>query len=198
MAGHCVSMVEVRMLSDVESNLASRVQADTKVTLRADSLDSAEFSVSDLQFLRWCRELDAVARGEFMLHLAMDRHSGEPSRIVGLQCSLLALDRYTVFLRVHMTDSRVLSCFDLQAFASTRVANHVPRLILPSPLAICSRHFLTRLQNSKFVLVFAHVSAILHFAMDQRIQFASGFIVGRDDQCPLRFSCILSGNCVEA
>jgi hypothetical protein len=28
--------------------------------------------------------------------------------------------------------------------------------------------------------------------MNQRIQFASGFIVGRDDQCPLRFSCILS------
>jgi len=56
---------------------------------------------------------------------------------------------------------------------------------------------LARLQNPKFVLVFAHVSAILHFAMDQRIQFASGFIVGRDDQCPLRFSCILSGNCAE-
>jgi hypothetical protein len=37
-----------------------------------------------------------------------------------------------------------------------------------------------------------HVSAILHFAMNQRIQFASGFIVGRDDQCPLGFSCILS------
>src|ERR1700721_458833 len=72
-AGHCVSVVEVRVLSDVESNLASRVQADTKVTLRADSLDYAEFSVSDLQFLRWCRELDAVALGEFVLHLAMDR-----------------------------------------------------------------------------------------------------------------------------
>jgi hypothetical protein len=69
-AGHCVSMVEVRVLSDVESNLAARVQADTKVTLRADSLDSAEFSVRELQFLRWCRELDAVALGEFMRDLA--------------------------------------------------------------------------------------------------------------------------------
>src|SRR5580700_10212455 len=38
----------------------------------------------------------------------MYRHSGEPSRIVALQCSVLALDRYTVFLRVHMTDTRVL------------------------------------------------------------------------------------------
>src|SRR5580700_3670592 len=123
----------------------------------------------------------------------MDRHSGEASRIVALQCSLLALDRYAVFLRVHLTDSRVLSCFDLQGFASARVANHVPGLILPSPLAICSRHFLTRLQNPKFVLAFAHVSAILHFAMDQRIQLPSAFIVGRDDQCPLRFSCKLSG-----
>src|SRR5580700_8586588 len=108
-----------------------------------------------------------------MLHFAMDRHSGEASRIVALQCSLLALDRYTVFLWVHMTDSRVLSCFDLQGFASARVANHVPRLILPSPLAICSRHFLTRLQNPKFVLLYAHVSAILHFAMDQGIQLLS-------------------------
>ena len=33
--------------------------------------------------------------------------------------------------------------------------------------------------------------------MDQRIQFPTGFIVGRDYQCPLRFSCILSGNCAE-
>ena len=82
------------MLADVESNLASRVQADTKVAPGADSFDSAEFAVSDFQFFRWRRELDAVALGEFAFHLAMDRHSGEASRIVGLQCSFLALDRY--------------------------------------------------------------------------------------------------------
>src|SRR5260370_19482966 len=124
-----------------------------------------------------------------MLHLAMDRRSGEASRIVGLQRSLRALDRYTVFLRVHMTDSRVLSCFYLQGFASARVANHVSRLVLPSPLAICSRHFLARLQNPKFVLVFAHVSAILHFALAQRIQFAPGLIVGQDSQRSLWEPC---------
>jgi len=33
--------------------------------------------------------------------------------------------------------------------------------------------------------------------MDQRIQFAPGFIVGRDYECSLRASCILSGNCAE-
>src|SRR5580704_4954786 len=63
----------------------------------------------------------------------MDRHSGEASRIVGLQCSVLTLDRYTVFLRVHLTDSRVFSCFDLQGFASARVANHVPGLVFVQP-----------------------------------------------------------------
>jgi hypothetical protein len=36
-------VVEVRVLSDVESNLAGKIQADTKVTLRADALDRAEF-----------------------------------------------------------------------------------------------------------------------------------------------------------
>ena len=43
LASHCVSVVEVRVLSDVESNLAGQIQADTKVTLRADALDRAEF-----------------------------------------------------------------------------------------------------------------------------------------------------------
>jgi hypothetical protein len=41
-------MVKMAMLADVELNLASRIQADSKVTLRADPLDSAEFSVSYL------------------------------------------------------------------------------------------------------------------------------------------------------
>jgi hypothetical protein len=38
-------VVQVRVLSDVESNLASRVQADFKVTAGGDFLDSAEFAV---------------------------------------------------------------------------------------------------------------------------------------------------------
>src|SRR5215469_13680287 len=33
--------------------------------------------------------------------------------------------------------------------------------------------------------------------MDQPIQFTSGFIVGRDDECPLRVSRILTGYCTK-
>ena len=91
-------------------------------------------------------------------------------------------------LRVHLTDSGVFPCLDFQRFASARVANNVARLVLAGPLAICSRHLVARLKNPELVLVFAYVSTILHFAMDQQIQLPSGFIVGRDNQRSLRVS----------
>ena len=66
---------------------------------------------------------------------------------------------------------------------------------MSGPLPVCSRHLLTRFQHPEFVLVFAHVSTILQLAMNQRIQFASGFIIGRDYQRPFWMSRILAGYC---
>src|SRR6266542_1893078 len=115
----------------------------------------------------------------------MNGHTREASRIIGLEASVLTFDRYAIFLRIDPSDPRVITWRDALGFAPTRVAKHVTRLVLSGPLAVCACHLLTRLQNAKLMLVFAHVSTILHFTMDQRIQFAAGFIVGRYNQRPL-------------
>ena len=61
MAGDGVSVVKMRMLADIESNLAAGVHSDFEIAGVVDLFDSAEFSVSNLQFLRRGRELNAVA-----------------------------------------------------------------------------------------------------------------------------------------
>jgi hypothetical protein len=47
-AGDGVSVVEMRMLADIESNFATGVHPDFEIAGLADSFDSAEFSVSNL------------------------------------------------------------------------------------------------------------------------------------------------------
>ena len=47
-AGDGVSVVEMRMLADIESNFATGVHPDFEIAGMADSFDSAEFSVSNL------------------------------------------------------------------------------------------------------------------------------------------------------
>jgi hypothetical protein len=47
-AGYGISVVEMRMLADIESHLAARIQANFEIARMADSFDSAEFSVSNL------------------------------------------------------------------------------------------------------------------------------------------------------
>jgi hypothetical protein len=48
MAGGSASVVEMRMLADVESNFATGVHPDSEIAGMADSFDSAEFSVGNL------------------------------------------------------------------------------------------------------------------------------------------------------
>jgi hypothetical protein len=50
-AGHSVSVVKMRMLADVESNLAAGIHLNSKVTLRVDLFDSAKITISNLQFV---------------------------------------------------------------------------------------------------------------------------------------------------
>ena len=47
-AGYGISLVEMRMLVDIESNFATRVHPDFEIAGMANSLDSAEFSASNL------------------------------------------------------------------------------------------------------------------------------------------------------
>jgi hypothetical protein len=60
-AGDGVSVVEMWMLADIESNFATGVHPDFEIARLADSFDSAEFSVSNLEFPRRGRELNAFA-----------------------------------------------------------------------------------------------------------------------------------------
>jgi hypothetical protein len=41
--GHCVSVVKMRMLADVQSNLTAPLHADLEVAFGVDSFDSAQF-----------------------------------------------------------------------------------------------------------------------------------------------------------
>jgi hypothetical protein len=52
MAGHCVSVIKMRILAGIESNFATGVHPDFEIAGMADSFDSAEFSLCNLQFLR--------------------------------------------------------------------------------------------------------------------------------------------------
>jgi len=63
MAGHCVSVVKVCVLANVESNLTAGVHPDFKVTLRVDLLDRAEITVSNFQFFGWRGELNPCSPG---------------------------------------------------------------------------------------------------------------------------------------
>ncbi len=47
-AGHCVTIVKVRVLANVESNLMAGVHPDSKVAARVDLFDGAEITVSNL------------------------------------------------------------------------------------------------------------------------------------------------------
>jgi hypothetical protein len=59
-AGHCVTIVNMRVLADVESDFQARVHPDFEVALRVDVFDSAEITISNLQFVSWRGELNPL------------------------------------------------------------------------------------------------------------------------------------------
>jgi hypothetical protein len=82
-------------------------------------------------------------------------------------------------------DPRVITWRDALVFAATGVAKYVSSFVLPGLPAVRSCQLLTRFQNPKLVFIFAHLAVGLHFTVDQSIQLASGFIVGRNNKRPL-------------
>ena len=59
-AGHCVTIVNLRVLADVEWDFQARVHPDFEVALRVDVFDSAEITMSNLQFVSWRGELNPL------------------------------------------------------------------------------------------------------------------------------------------
>jgi hypothetical protein len=46
--GHCVSVVKMRMLADIESNIATRVHSDFQIAGITDSVNRSKLSVRNL------------------------------------------------------------------------------------------------------------------------------------------------------
>src|ERR1700728_5200582 len=167
----------MRMLADIESNFATGVQLDFEIAGMADSFDSGEFSVSNLQFPRRGRELNAVALRDVALNFLVLRHPRQPSWIVGLSSSILALDGYAVFAGVHSIHSRVFARVNPQNPTPSGIAHQVPLRVLRGPLPICAGHLISRIEDSKFVFLWIHVATGLQFTVDQIVQLASRLIV---------------------
>jgi hypothetical protein len=56
-------MVNMRVLANVESDFLARVHPDFEVALRVDVFDSAEITISNVQFVSWRGELNPSSPG---------------------------------------------------------------------------------------------------------------------------------------
>jgi hypothetical protein len=87
--------------------------------------------------------------------------------------TIFALDSDAVLSRLHVLHARIFAWFDAQHFAPSRVAHHVSWFILRSPLPVSPGHVLPRVEYAELIFFLAHSAALLHFPMDQSIQFAA-------------------------
>src|SRR5207249_7233125 len=81
-ARHCIAVVEMWMLVDIERDSASGVEMSLQIALSVDLLDRPELTVRHALVLVRCGELDAVSGGKLSLALSVDRDSLEAARIV--------------------------------------------------------------------------------------------------------------------
>ena len=60
-AGHCIAMIEMRMLARIEFDRAATVHLQAHPPVFVDALDCSQLAVRNFQFIGRCGELDAVA-----------------------------------------------------------------------------------------------------------------------------------------
>jgi len=82
----------MRMLADVEGNLAARVHADLDVAGVVDFLNGAQLPICNMQPFRGRCELHPVAFGERALRFVIHRNACESARIVGLTLAVLTVE----------------------------------------------------------------------------------------------------------
>ncbi len=73
----------MRILSNVERDRATRVEADLEVATFVDLLDRAQLTVGKMLVTIRSGELYAVAFTERSLYLSVQRHSLQTARVVG-------------------------------------------------------------------------------------------------------------------
>ena len=100
-ARHGIAVIEVRILSNVERDRATRVQTGSKVATLVDLLDSAQLTVGDVLVpIRRC-ELYAVACTERPFCLSVQRHAMQATRIVTHLLAVPAFHCHQILTRIY-------------------------------------------------------------------------------------------------
>ena len=149
------------------------------VTSLIEAHNRSQFAVGNVQILRGCCELYAVAFGKLALCFAVDGDSLQAARVIGHLLAGLTLDREQVLFGVGVCDGGIFSGIDSHDFAASRIAQHVAGVVLFGPGAVSSGQLLPGLQHAERARFRLDCTALLHFAMNEDVQFTAGLIVGR-------------------
>src|SRR6516225_9412218 len=193
-AGHSVPVIKMGMVMNIEMNLAPRVHSDFEVARVTDCLDGTQLAVRNKQSFRGSCKLHSVPFRETSFYLLVNRHTGQPPRIVGFSFDTFTRNGNPVSFRVHSLNTDIFAWINAQHYTASCIAHHIADLILACPLSISSGHLLPRLEDAQFVLLETNLATLLHFTMYQSIQFAARFIVRRDNECTFRLAGVITSD----
>lgn len=132
-AGDGIAVIEVAMLSGVELDLSTVVQAGREAAIGMDRFDDGEVAIGDAERLIRRSELNAVTGGEFSVCLLIDADACEAARVVC--CEFAVLFRHCEQVRrwINCDHRSVAAGFDTDAFAAARITNDIVEFVVAGP-----------------------------------------------------------------
>ena len=133
MTGDGVPVVEMAVLVDVKFDLTVVVEAGGNVAFGRDGLDDGKVAVGDAERLVGCRELYAVAHGEFAVDLTVDADANKAARIVGGLLTEGFFDGEQVGGGIDADNRSIGSGIDSGGLAAPCIADHIIDFIVACP-----------------------------------------------------------------
>src|SRR5690242_18605103 len=94
MARDGVPVIDMRMFTDIERNLAAGIHTNFKIAGVIDLLNCAQLPVGNMQVSRWSRELYPITLRKRTIHLLVHRYTRESAWIIVLLSAIISLCGY--------------------------------------------------------------------------------------------------------